>query len=663
MARSEAGGLPGGEGPAGFGRSQQAIRETFAGRLRLVGDERCAFGPNEELVDILNPRDFTQWHRSGDVQRSRSGLVCRWCRQPVHITYRKSDGGVWISHNASDDGDRCARRTSSAGETAEHTTLKYWCRDRLKALGATVAVDEYQVGARKTDVYAELGSRALAIEVQWSSLSRDDVHRHTAELAARGCSVVWLTWHCTWLTQVPALAIDKFWPDATTATALEYSISQGLLFANDSGLLAPRRQKQPLGRFFERWAHDEMAWGYRKINRGGWATVRDWEQETKRQTAVIATHESTIAARDQQIAGLNTTIDRQTIEFAEMAVQHADELMVAQSALEEQRIASDELAQQAATNSELTAAASTVGRLGSEMSRHLRALEEWRDAVTVQFERPWPFWRRPALPPRSRDEIATLRRQFERINNSDYSSPHPIGVESLNSAASWWETRRWANTYTDQHQGRERKPRLFRSLRATRAVRAERKRSNKPVPVPPVRAILLLLVASVALIGGAVLASDTVLAWSLPAAGAGFIAAVMLLINRRTVKLADQLGGEVTLFPGHGCVELTNWTYLPRVGEGAARARNSAYLVVRDVLHWADENGVHLAATAATEWHAGLYRCVGFSEPQTDTHKIHSVARSAVWLRGQSAALIRPPGCGKPDIQAVRDYLDRASQR
>jgi hypothetical protein len=623
-------------------------------QMRLAGEgDRWARGPNDELVDVLEPGDFDYWH-GGPHRDSRDGLRCFGCNESVHFVYYKWTNKASIAHNS---GLSCHEtRSDSANTTVQHEVLKLWCRDRLRDLGADVSVDEYQIGARRTDVFAQFGERKFAVEVQWSRMSREDVLRHTAVLASHGCQVVWLTWHCNWLAEVPAAAITTFEP----GTRLNFELSQGLLYRKHNQMRIREKQVE-LDQFFVRWVVvGDIAWGYRETNRGGWAEVTDWEAETRKNVTTIANHEATIEAQLAQIATLGQTTTQlrshaQTLQHR--AEQLGNELRTAQQELRTQADTAADLSKQLSSGSEQwKARAATHRHATSVLDGHLRRLQSWVDTASRQRDRLRP---RPPLPPPPRaGEL--LRQQRARL---DLTPAEP----QTGSGAAWWETKRWAQDKT-RSAGGTRWQRWRHPLGATQAaaaVRKERKQAGRSKRPRALR-IAVVLTAAIASLVLLAVTFPAVLPFLAVVPCAVLLACVFRAVCR-SVTVVDRRGGRVTLTRATGCVEVTNWYYLPRVKakssvaqrHQAGAAQQSARDIVLDLLDWAEDNGVFLVAGAATAWHGELYRRASFTTPQSAGHKASFMSRAFSRATGKPQPLVRVPGYGKADRKSLISHLTR----
>lgn len=153
-----------------------------------------ALGPGDRLVDVRTPGVYLEW-------QSTQGLRCLLCRDAVHV-FQHNAGTLWLGHT----GQREQHCTGATGpETYEHALLKFWVRDRLTELKYDVSCAPPLDGS-VPDVHAVRGDRTLAIEVQLQPLTEQEARERTERLQERGCEVLWLTWHCNWVTRLPAVS-------------------------------------------------------------------------------------------------------------------------------------------------------------------------------------------------------------------------------------------------------------------------------------------------------------------------------------------------------------------------------------------------------------------------------------------------------------------------
>ncbi|MEV5832204.1 hypothetical protein [Nocardia sp. NPDC052112] len=198
--------------------------------------------------------------------------------------------------------------------------LKYWLCGRLTSYGADVAEVDRRVGEVPVDVLWRSGERQYAIEVRTGPLDRESAQHYTTRLRTSGCDgVLWLCPPGYWVGQLPALGIADFAP-----SACDYRAEVGMLDASNSVLAVPRREPYELREFLCGWVHGEIAWGYRDVTTGGWATVTDWEHHTRTQASVIARQRQelvnqrttlalsrkTLRDKQKQIMKLGTRLER-----------------------------------------------------------------------------------------------------------------------------------------------------------------------------------------------------------------------------------------------------------------------------------------------------------------------------------------------------------------
>lgn len=617
-------------------------------KMQLAGEgDQFALGPNDELLNILNLDHFAEWH-GVNGRPTRSGLRCIRCGKSVHFTLRKSDTRVWVAHNGN---QACDRGGSGGGDTTvNHEILKLWCRDQLSVLGADVSIDEHQVGSRRTDVFAQFEDRQFAIEVQWSRLSREDVLRHTAVMASEGCSVLWLTWHCDWLAEVPAAAIKSFEP----GSSLNYQLSQGLLY-REQEQLQPRKHPVRLDLFLKRWTNGEAAWGYHKSDRGGWASVIDWENRTKANIGTITTQKTAIKAQQAKIDALTQRAERGSRQIEELR-QHSKELigqlLIAQREANTHADTIGSLSRQLSEGSDqMSAQAATIRYAAEALDGHLRRLQLWVDQASHQHDRLLP--RRPTPPPRAADHLAQQRALLDL-------APDLFGVRP---GAAWWETKLWARERT-RSAGGTRRQRWRQPLGAMLALaslpnHAKQRRSKTVRHFWRMGVTLSALIVLLTLLFAAPSTAAPSLAVAPAAAFLIFVAHA-----KRSVTITDRHGERVRLTRAVGCVEVTSWHQQPRTADRSTARKRLTEITAEhppceiflDLLDWAEDNNVSLVVGATTALHDELYRRAGFTASQSAEHRATLLSRSLLQAAGKPPALVRLPGFGKVDRSLLMPY-------
>ncbi|MEU0500963.1 hypothetical protein [Nocardia sp. NPDC005998] len=214
----------------------------------------------------------------------RRALLAELGLADSRVTDTRTDGGApAVSGSARSVGYGCTCPECAAAQW-DIQRLKYWLCGRLAAYGADAAEVDRRVGDIPVDVLWRSGTRQFAIEVRTGPLDRESAQHHTARLRSSGCEgVLWLCPSGYWVTHLPALGIADFAPPAC-----DYRIESGMLDASNSAVVVPRREPYELRDFLYGWVRGEIAWGYRDVMTGGWATVTDWERHTRTQASVIA---------------------------------------------------------------------------------------------------------------------------------------------------------------------------------------------------------------------------------------------------------------------------------------------------------------------------------------------------------------------------------------
>ncbi|MEU0538383.1 hypothetical protein [Nocardia sp. NPDC005978] len=178
--------------------------------------------------------------------------------------------------------DRC-REPGCAACRWDAQRFKYWLRSRLATAGVDAQVD-VSIGTSTPDVLWRKGDRVCAIEITTSAPELARARAVTAALRTSGCTeIVWICPPGWWITQLPALALDDFAPEAC-----DYRTVGGMLVAGPGGVVSPDQSACELRDFISDWVAEELAYGFRDEHTGGWATVTDWERHTRTQATVIA---------------------------------------------------------------------------------------------------------------------------------------------------------------------------------------------------------------------------------------------------------------------------------------------------------------------------------------------------------------------------------------
>jgi hypothetical protein len=202
---------------------------------------------------------------------------------------RMSDGGVSgaqarVAATARDGAGYACRCPECVDAQWNIRRLKYWLAARLLANGADEAEVDKWVGNIPVDIYWRIDDRQFAIEVRSGPLDRESAQQHTRRLRGVGCDgVLWLCAPGYWVAHLPALGIADFAPPAC-----DYLIDVGMLDAKRSAVAVPQREPFELRDFLQGWVAGDIAWGYRDLMTGGWATMTDWEHHTRTQASIIA---------------------------------------------------------------------------------------------------------------------------------------------------------------------------------------------------------------------------------------------------------------------------------------------------------------------------------------------------------------------------------------
>ena len=292
-----------------------------------------ALGPHDVLVNVRAPGAYEHWH-------GRDGLRCMNCYASVHVMQRPN-GSRWIRHSAADR-QRCAAAADSGPEGYEHQLLKYWLRDWLRSRGFKAECEEH-VGSSVPDVFAKApdGQRRLAVEVQLVHLSESDAQHRTGLLLAEHVEVLWITHHCNWVVQLPAIGLNvQTIPDgpATEIDGLYYSVREGILTCGPNGQLQGGRETA-LETFMDRYLKQEAHWALLRPTQYGFALDTDWEQHLEWQGGRIEELEENlqrvqdiyrerVADHERQLAEIRTDHQHQLGEIREqLARQESQDQM------------------------------------------------------------------------------------------------------------------------------------------------------------------------------------------------------------------------------------------------------------------------------------------------------------------------------------------------
>ncbi|MCX5044830.1 hypothetical protein OG921_24395 [Aldersonia sp. NBC_00410] len=229
-------------------------------------------------------------------------------------------------------------------------------------------------------------------------------------------------------------------------------------------------------------------------------------------------------------------------------------------------------------------------------------------------------------------------------------------------AMTWRNARKWASANRTTGAGTR-----LRAVRcSTRAAHVMRRRSS--VTRRRGRVIVAVLVAFVAF-----LVLNTALAQSTPSLSSRFVfvgisvagfVAWWTMITASAVRATHEPGSApatatITVVRGHGCIEVTDWAYLPHEGPVSLIARRAAYDLGASLLTWADEREVVLVASAASPTLAAFYRDCGFTHTPTREHHAGRVTRIIGWLMPFQPALLRYPGTPLPDPDRAFTHFAR----
>lgn len=651
------------------------------------------------IVDISDPEEFERYH-------GKEHLICLACGWKVH-PQKTSKGNRFLYHEGNGESRVAAGALTEAEceESLQHAALKAWCCRRLTELGFDACVEHTvplgsptgDARSRRPDVQGVRGEYRVAVEVQWSCLSKADAVERTRDLEGEGYAVLWLTRRSDW-DGVPALRIKNFDPVlATESRADSYEVESGLLSWDPDRGLMQRRQEVDLVHVLDALARRWLFYGEtvpeshdgRVLPMEGWAPSSDWVEQARRcsdelvgvrselvglkgqhaRTMTRLHHVSTQLEvvtqvridQDQRVLQLGGDLKRSRLN-AEESTRFANDLEDQRNTLQDEVVI---LKHELEDLNQEREALRRKAALAAELCDWASECITWRDSVLGVARRRFATIGavRDLEPPPLCDQPELERRATEAGLSAEGLQLRPTEPRRTKD---WTQVRAWAHgVQRERHGSRD----WFAISRADREVRAERAERGRPAPprrahahVLSLSLLVALLVAVLSLFVPHGLVIATVLL-------AGAFAFLMSSIVRSTIDLSDCRGGRLRLVKGAGSfdavgvVELDGWSYLPRQGPQACSARRSADDLAVTALLWADLNNTHLIAAAASDRLREAYRLAGFTEPQTHLIKVMWWSRLVTRLNGQEPGLVRLPRSGDPTQQwrAAREHLASAT--
>jgi hypothetical protein len=131
------------------------------------------------------PDDATEPIEAREATTART-YTCVGCGEPAIL----KRGKVKIAHFAHRKGGECSQ---TSGESDEHREAKMAIYDALRADPRVSAVQmEKPLGASRPDVYFEQGRVRVAIEVQRTNITINDMMVRTEAYARAGIAVLWI---------------------------------------------------------------------------------------------------------------------------------------------------------------------------------------------------------------------------------------------------------------------------------------------------------------------------------------------------------------------------------------------------------------------------------------------------------------------------------------
>lgn len=121
---------------------------------------------------------------ASQVERAAGPFACGFCRQPVAL--RKSD--LRIHHFAHHPKSACI---CARGETPRHREVKEAIYNALSALGIEADL-ECGLERRRADIFFRYRGRDIAVEVQRSRITIEEMIQRTRDHSKASCATVWV---------------------------------------------------------------------------------------------------------------------------------------------------------------------------------------------------------------------------------------------------------------------------------------------------------------------------------------------------------------------------------------------------------------------------------------------------------------------------------------
>jgi hypothetical protein len=165
----------------------------------------------------------------------------------------------------------------------------------------------------------EIRGRAIAYEVQLSTISLEAARIRTEALQQSGFEVLWVTQDVTWVDRLPAVGLraEAEQPEryrTTEVHGLYYSVMEGCLSSDPkTGELRPGVRRPALSTFLRDHLAQSVEWGpVRQVTDGvqnGWAAMDDWKRHIAWQAKRITELEARLHAQADTRARLQRQLD------------------------------------------------------------------------------------------------------------------------------------------------------------------------------------------------------------------------------------------------------------------------------------------------------------------------------------------------------------------
>ena len=187
--------------------------------------------------------------------------------------------------------------------------------------------------------------RKLAIEVQLAHLPEDEARLRTERLRAENHEVLWVTHHCNWVAQLPAVGLHlqqhaSLDPRADDIGDGTYCwIQEGILTCDSVGEVVGGRRRPALSTFLDLYLEQRVRWAPRRPEQYGWALTTDWETHLEWQNRRIIDLENQVEQAHSSWQSMSAAYEQQRRELAEVQrqlVNHQSQQRLANHQAQEQ---------------------------------------------------------------------------------------------------------------------------------------------------------------------------------------------------------------------------------------------------------------------------------------------------------------------------------------